>query len=735
MAYPAQPPAIPPIEVAVPAEVRVVSEGPSFAEVPNEVLDQVPDVSVEVPKIPDVPVESFAIDSEGVALDLEPVERQLDAVPVEAEPVLEAPTPPSNPVEETGDRPSLEVPGETGIEGPLLQQALDEAGVVALTADYQSFDQQKQVVIAEGNVEMRFQGGLLSGDRVQINLTRRIVVADGEAALVRGQQRLRGDRIEYNITQETGRVLAASGTLYSPSSGPDLDFDQGGTEGGFVAPPSDRLTQTEPTRNVTNPGAITIVTGFQTNFSSFRDENEDNPDSSAIKPSDTIALPLQVSGFRQEGEVNRWRFEADELRLVPGGWEADTVNLTNDPFSPPQFKLRAESVRVRALSPLVDEIVAEKPRYVFEDKVAIPTFRNRIVIDRRPRDDGLVTFGFDGRDRGGLFAERSFEPISTDKLRINLTPQFYLQRALFEEGGNVFSPKNYGLRADVRANLRPGTTFTGNATFTTADPSELGDKTRARALLRQNLGRHLLDLDYTYRGRIYNGSLGFRTVQQSYGAVLQSPNFVLGKTGIVANYQAGVQRITADTDRADLLDPIRENNRVTLNRYQLGASLNRGFSLWRGQALPATPDQGLRYTPVPITPNVSTFAGITGLYSAYGNGETQESLTTTLGLNGEFGHFSKKWLDYTAVNVVYSQAIRGDESPFQFDRIADTQVLSLGLRQQVYGSATVRCPDQPEPQRSRSSQHQLHSGMEPPRLRSLISIQSSSRSGLCFLPD
>jgi hypothetical protein len=77
--------------------------------------------------------------------------------------------------------------------------------------------------------------------------------------------------------------------------------------------------------------------------------------------------------------------------------------------------------------------------------------------------------------------------------------------------------------------------------------------------------------------------------------------------------------------------------------------------------------------------------GLTGLYSAYSNGEAQDSLTSTLAANAQFGHFARNWLDYTALNAVYSQAVRGNESPFLFDRIEDTRVLSLGLRQQVYG--------------------------------------------------
>ncbi len=561
--------------------------------------------------------------------------------------------------------------------------APDLTGIIELQADSQIFDQQRQVISAEGDVLMRFQSGVLSADRLQINLLSRVVVADGNAAFVRGQQRLQGERIEYNITQDSGRVAQASGEVFTPSSG--TDFLPPGPANPTLpnAPVSDRLTQAQPLTNVSNPGQITITTGFSTNFET--QDVDDETDS----PADVIQIPISISAFRQEGTINRWRFESDELALVPGGFDATDVRLTNDPFSPPQFEIRAKKIEVRSVSPLVDEILATKPRYVFEDKVSIPTFKRRLLLDRRPRDPGLVTFGFDSRDRGGLFFERSFEPISTEKFRFNVTPQFYLQRSLFDSDG-LLDLANFGVRAGVEAKITPNTLLTGSARFDTLEPNDLGDNTRGRVNLQQGLPLgHTLDLNYGYRNRVYNGSLGFRTVRQNYGAVVRSPNIPIGNTGIVVNYQGGLQRITADTDRADLLEPIRDNNRVTLTRYQVGASASRGFSLWRGKALPATAEEGLRFSPVPVTPNANFSISLTGLYSGYSNGDSQDSITTTLGFNGQVGHFSKDWLDYTGWNLTYSQALRGDESPFTFDRVEDTRVLSFGLRQQLYGPIRV----------------------------------------------
>jgi len=107
--------------------------------------------------------------------------------------------------------------------------------------------------------------------------------------------------------------------------------------------------------------------------------------------------------------------------------------------------------------------------------------------------------------------------------------------------------------------------------------------------LRQIIGTripHTLALEYSYRDRLYNGSLGFQTVQSSLGGVLTSPVIPLGKTGINLSYQAGAQNINAETDRQDLLEPVRENNRASLSRFQGTAALVVAFFAVAGERLP-----------------------------------------------------------------------------------------------------------------------------------------------------
>ena len=54
-------------------------------------------------------------------------------------------------------------------------------------------------------------------------------------------------------------------------------------------------------------------------------------------------------------------------------------------------------------------------------------------------------------------------------------------------------------------------------------------------------------------------------------------------------------------------------------------------------------------------------------------------------MSGQSGHFSRSYLDYTGFNITYLKATKTGDSPFFFDRLVDTSVLSFGLVQQIYG--------------------------------------------------
>ncbi|MEH2462902.1 DUF3769 domain-containing protein [Nostoc sp.] len=537
--------------------------------------------------------------------------------------------------------------------------------IVEVTSDRQEYDEQRRIITAVGNVVVRFDGAVVDADRLQVNLDNLIAAGEGNVTLTRGDQVLRGQRFTYNFVQDSGELLNGRGEIYVPSAQTDFAFLSTDVSAGGVPkrPPSDRILANQPVSGVSSPGGIDVTVGGQTGATN---------------------IPPPKSG----GIVKRLRFEAEHIDFYPQGWRARDVRITNDPFSPPELELRADTVTLTRESPLVDRIRTQRQRLVFDQRLSLPIPVNERTIDRQERDvtPAIVSPGFDGKDRDGLYIERGFSVIDTDQTRWTITPQLLVERAVQEGTGDLGAL--FAVKTKINSVLSPRAVIQGTGELTSFDLSKVEDNLRVNLGLRQIIGTslpYILNLQYNYRDRLYNGTLGFQTVQSSLGGIITSPVIPLGKSGINLTYQASARYIDANTDRQDLLQPVRENDRISLGRLQASATLSKGLSLWRGKPLPPTATEGLRYTANPVVPYLQVSGGLTGTTSYYTNGDNQSTLTATIGLQGQIGHFSRPFLDYTAFNISYSQGLNNGLSPFLFDRSVDNKVLSAGISQQVYG--------------------------------------------------
>lgn len=626
---------------------------------PSGTPSTLPDVDVGAPTIPPE------------ALPGLPDESLQDEIgePLPERPTLEIPTP-DTPLDPNSVDPS---PSPTESPDAPADPATNPTGVgetVEVIADYQEYDQFRQVFVAEGNVEVRFQDSILQADRVVVNLPNRVALAEGDAALLANQQLIYGDRLQYDFVRQEGSVEQARGEIVLsplrqadaptlPAQEPNLPADALRLRTPQDRPPGDILLERQP------PQAT--ATGQNLDFGIGVGET-------------SIQLPT--------GEVRRLRFEADRVDFFPEGWEATNLRLTNDPFSPPELELRTSSARLTRISPTQQELIAQNPRLVFDQGLSIPLIRERYVFgESEQRNAFFIGVGFDEDDRGGLFIERAFQILDRPDAFIQLTPQFYVQR-MIDEG---FDASSFGVEADAEFRLTPTTTLFAEVELTSFDfaDDEFEDTIRSSTRLAQRIGDHTLSFFHSYREDIFNGSLGNQEVRNSFGAVLTSPTYTLGDSGIRLSYQAGIQSINANI-ASDVRDeilgpPPRDNSRGTLTRYQIGARLQRSFLLWEGEPLPATPTEGLRYTPEPVVPFLSLDTSVLGVASFYSSGDTQPILTTTVGLSGQIGHFSRPAFDYLGFNIAFSYTPDGPESPFNFDREDDRQVLSGGLTAQLFG--------------------------------------------------
>ncbi|NJO80265.1 MAG: DUF3769 domain-containing protein [Cyanobacteria bacterium RM1_2_2] len=579
------------------------------------------------------------------------------------------------------DSPPADSP--PGVTVPIDPQGVGE--VLEVIADRQEFDERQQIFRADGNVVVRFRQGELTADRVRVNIPNRVAVAEGNGVLTRGSQVLRGERFSYNFALNQGTIQTARGELFIPATQQDFQpapsADVGTTD--LSQPITQRVSAAQPLQ--VQGGVPGLAFGFG-NLSSL-----------------------------QGGTVNRLRFEAEQAEFFGDSLTAQNVRITNDPFSPPELELRSSQVTYNRLSPTRAEIRARNPRLVFDQGFSLPLLVNRLVLDSRQRDSGLLSFGYDEDDRDGFYIERSFDVYSSPQVFFSLTPQLLIQRAI--DQGGFPDPDHFGLVGNLDVQITPTTSAQAVANFSSLDLGEIEDNLRSSVRLRQLVYNHTVALDYSYRDRLFNGSLGFQDIQSSAGLVVFSPRYVLGTSGINLNYQGSIQYINAQTDQRNLLpsdpafedvvlpegvlpppDPDRDlscidpddrdttgNGCADLTRYQAAVVLSRFFPLWTGTALPPTPTEGLRYTPTPVVPYVGVSLEARGVASAYSNGDTQNSLRGGVVLLGQFGNFSRPFLDYTAFTLGYFNTLRSGESPFLFDRIGDDQFVVASITQQIYG--------------------------------------------------
>ncbi len=236
-----------------PISVDSALQGSTTAAQDSETTSSSSEIQASVESVAQAPASTTEIHSPEI------VPKSVDQPsPVVVETPLETQIPPTTQSVETPVE--IQTPTETApSQGNPSNVAPVSSRIVELNADRQEYDEQRQIVTAEGNVILRLNGGVIDANSLQVNLSNRIAVGQGDVAVTRGEQVLRGERFTYNFVQNTGELLNASGEIFIPSASQDLsvnlatDVSAGGVR---ANPPSDRITANQPRQDVTSTGGI-----------------------------------------------------------------------------------------------------------------------------------------------------------------------------------------------------------------------------------------------------------------------------------------------------------------------------------------------------------------------------------------------------------------------------------------------------------------------------------------------
>ncbi|MEO0849745.1 MAG: DUF3769 domain-containing protein, partial [Cyanobacteria bacterium J06648_1] len=180
--------------------------------------------------------------------------------------------------------------------------------------------------------------------------------------LTRGEQVLRGERFEYNLVADRGTIFQAGGEIFQPTLSRDTDFNQKlAAESGILDRAlSDRLFDSQPLREVSAAEGIGVSLGSR-GIDLVGDNN-----------------------FGGGSTIKRLRFEADRLDFETDSWTADNLRLTNDPFSPPELELRAETATFQRFDSVESKLTTTKSHLVIDDRFRVPLLLSAFTFDNSP---------------------------------------------------------------------------------------------------------------------------------------------------------------------------------------------------------------------------------------------------------------------------------------------------------------------------------------------------------------
>lgn len=679
---------------------------------------------------------------------------------------------------------AVPIPGEPD-ERPEQQPAPEQEPVpeqrfLLVSADRQSLDAQLGKLIAEGNVQARFDGWLLLADRVEVLESTRSVYASGRIRLSRGDQTLQAGRLRYSELEGSGELQDVYGVIDQerlesqiaaaqdngtgqemsselPFACPELVADPArrpvlellppgrlplptlpppagcpGAEAGSrprplrellteaaLSPaagaaaddeadplPDDQLTSDEPINQRVSDVRFRQSLDTAIRFDLFAVTEDDDPDSPSGSPTGPSVLRRSR---RESGRLNRLRFQASTVRVSSNRWTAREIAFTNDPFTPARSWLIGSEVEALLEENGVTRITAQRTRILLSNRVALRGINNTSIGEEGPQ----LAIAADRRNRDGLYLGYNLPTLQLgDKGRLDLQPQFMLQRALEGSTKSYTRPGGNLAGSRVRQDIRPGDLFglvgvldvpidrfrlRALADLSTLDPDNFRAGTRSKASLSTPIplpGHDGAEAGAfgSYQERIFNGSLGRQTLITSYGAQLEGrltlnrQDGAAGESSRPTPYLAPLRldwSAIAGSYRGELFNT---NSLDTQWRTRLNASLSSSLRLWEApldperQELPA-----LRYSPVPIRPGLALDFGLVGTGALYEDGARQNTLTLYGGPALTLGRLREPWFDYTQLAVLVGGTLRDGLSPFGFDRAVDLRTVSFRAAQQLYG--------------------------------------------------
>ena len=514
--------------------------------------------------------------------------------------------------------------------------------------------EKNNVIYAEGDVSVSFNGKLLKADNLIYDKLNKKISAKGNVILILRDQFFQVSQLEYSFGEEKGYLLDVKGSI----------------------------------------DTNTLVNDLSSNFSL----------SDSYKLEKLLELKKKKV-LNTPSKVTRWLFLTDKMTIDGKKWKSKKAVFSNDLLELKQVKLAVNSLQVISEGDSL-RFKSSLNYLIFDEKVSVPFwFGDRTLTKSEEflNFENRWNFGYENLDKDGYFIGRKFNSVDlSDNFVLDLEPQFLIQRSLkgytksfVREDDSITADKvrrnaslkdYFALKSEIKGRVNNWDLEIEN-NLNSLDIEKFSDAFRSNTNLSKeiNLFNSKWDKSFygIYRDRVWNGSLGEAEIYLGYGSKIQKENtWVVNDIKKKQLLSLGLANVKAEG--------LNTKNLVTKIKGDVFYSLDQKFPISIVEPNDKSIDISYKYIPEPITQGLSLNTRLEVSYSFYENGNHQEYLGLGIGPELIFGDFKNKTFDYTRLSFFSFYKFKSGESVFKFDQNYDKFTLNIALDQQLFGPIILK---------------------------------------------
>ena len=523
---------------------------------------------------------------------------------------------------------------------------------IVIKSDKQS--ELNDVIYAEGNVSLSYQGKLLKADNLTYDKLNKEISAKGNIVFLSGNQIFKASELEYSFISDQGYLIDVQGSI----------------------------------------STNTLIDDLSSNFS----VSDSNKIESLLKLEKKEAL-------HTPGKINNWIFYTERISIDGKKWKSNKAIFSNDILQSKQVKIEINSLEAYSLNEEL-RFKSSLNHLVLDDNVSIPFwFGDRMLTKsgQNLNSRSSWTIGYDNLDKDGWFIGKKFNSINlSDDFILNLEPQFLIQRSFngktnsFVKKGDLITGEKverdakfadfFGVKSEIKGKVNNWDLEIVNQ-INSFDTNKFSDALRSKSTLNKEINFLNAKWDKSfygvYRDRVWNGSLGEAEIYTGYGSKLEKKHTWetngINKSEVLS---LGLAHLKGEA--------LGSKNLVDSIKGHLFYSLDQNIPLSVDKPNSKSIDSSYEYIYEPTKKGLSLNTKIAGMYSLYDDGNHQEYIGFGLGPELILGNFKTKTFDYTRISIFPFYKVKNGESIFKFDQISDKFTLDIDLDQQLFGPIMLK---------------------------------------------